>query len=135
MAHMREVHPDKQPGNMECPECKAQGVVRKFNMPHTLANHRRAAHQVKSQNQLDNERKQQKKLAKIGVPVVPEVAMEKENHEPPTIEARQQIDPIIFALTVGRVKELCRHIAEEHDVPTRLFTRQFSQLFLQEARR
>ncbi len=45
------------------------------------------------------------------------------------------IDPIAFALAVGQVKEFCRSFAEEHDLPTRLFTRQFAELFLREARR
>lgn len=50
-------------------------------------------------------------------------------------QVHASLDPLAYALAIGSVKEFCRNFAEEHGIPTREFTRQFSELFLREARR
>ncbi len=120
-------------GKMKCPECGKTCANRA-----AFANHRRAAHGVKSKAQLVRERRAEKSGNELAISVpVPTIAEEKiiEKRKPEIDGAGSSVDPLVFAIALGQVKELCRHIAEEHGVPTKLFTRQFSQLFLAEARR
>jgi hypothetical protein len=44
-------------------------------------------------------------------------------------------DPIPYFLAIGRVTELCRYIAEEHDIPSNVFTREFAVLLYNQTRR
>lgn len=50
-------------------------------------------------------------------------------------EDHATLNPLAYAVAVGSIQEFCRHFAEEHDIPTRQFTRQCAELFLRQTRR
>lgn len=120
---------------IECPECHKM-----YGGKMALGKHRGAAHGVKSNAKLYEEQRAAKK--QLPPPALPE----RINHEeqPSTRERKQpsnghvvtnEIDPLVFAIAIGQAKEFCRNLAEEHDIPARLFTRQFAELFLRQTRR
>lgn len=123
---------------LECPECK-----KSFKGAPGLAHHRQAQHGIESnaskEVRLREERKakpsQLEIVPKSEPPIKPQERQPIERKEPETRVATQTIDPLIFALAVGQLQERCRHIAEEHDVPTALFTRQVAELFQRQTRR
>lgn len=114
-------------GPQTCPECRRECANKR-----TLANHRQAAHGVPSQNSIYKQKIAAKQAAReLAITPKEEYVV----HE--KVQGPGNIDPIIFVLTetVGQVKELCRHIAEEHGVPRREFTRQFAEIFRDQTRR
>jgi len=125
-----------------CPDCPE-----KFLNTRMLGLHRRHHHGVVSPTaDLRALKKQQKELA--GKPSTPAErsdpvnvtkrsslkhsnAVEGGNHASPN----PSLDPIAYAICIGSLKEFCRHFAEEHDVPTRQFTRQCAELFYRQTLR
>lgn len=130
---------------LTCPECSEV-----FSKPMELGKHRRTKHGVVSPKAEENRRHYENRKAKLNQLTLSLPITEEKVHEQVVSPARQartqvqqqdlpqdrtSIDPLIFAIAIGQVKELCRNLAEEHDVPARLFTRQFSELFRDQARR
>lgn len=120
---------------IECPECGRMCLGK-----NSLGKHRGAAHGVISKSQL--EQKQREQRLAVSKPTPTQLARTNHEEKQPSTHERKghvipngAIDPLIFALAIGQAKEFCRHIAEEHDVPTRLFTREFAELFLRQTRR
>lgn len=116
---------------LRCPDCDLA-----FKGKAALSNHRRAQHGLPRSQEAERRAKYKTKSDEITVPAVisPEGnSIDKRKPEPEV--SHSQIDTLLFAFAVGQIKEQCRRIAEEHDVPTKLFTRQFAELFLREARR
>lgn len=151
-SHKRHVHPGqaKNPrkrkvqepeAGVKCPECGEY-----FEHNRRLGIHRRGTHGVVGMSKgsiasrLETEKKRAAKEAeKNGTAVVavvtPHVEERTRTYERKEQEIAPSIDTLALALAVGQVKELCRHIAEEHGVPTTQFARQFAELFLRQARR
>lgn len=120
---------------IECPECHKM-----YGGKMALGKHRGAAHGVKSKSKLYEESRAAKQLPATTTDV------ERTNNERQSSASERksinnghvvggEIDPFIFAIAIGQAKEFCRNLAEEHDVPARLFTRQFAELFLRQTRR
>jgi len=138
----RSQNPHKSTDKIECPECGNS-----FKGKIALANHRWRTHQVKSQNQLDRDRAAARLAVNDDVALAVSPAVDptpkperqsvhvKRNNGVVETPHSLEIDPFAFAIAVGQVKELCRNIAEEHDVPSKQFTRQFAELFLRQTRR
>lgn len=116
-------------GMLECPECHKD-----YKGIHALANHRRAAHGVKSKSQLRDERRQNALTITQPIPKPERPVANVPQTRTIETDTTAEPDTLVYALAVGQVKELCRHIAEEHGVPAKLFTRQFAELFLRQAR-
>jgi hypothetical protein len=114
-----------------CTECE-----RKFDRASALGNHMRG-HGIKSKAELHREKMAKRNPGSQQIQVATSASTERvmTSYEQAGKERTSTIDPLLYAITLGQIKELCRRIAEEHDVPTKLFTRQFAELFLRETRR
>lgn len=153
----KHVQPDEH-GNLPCPECK-ELIPHAKHKPNykRLGRHRRFAHNIigfKHFNETPKQTSNGKRAAngsaktfpsgrRIGRPRKSQSTERGLIHVPhsPVIEiaattesALSQGD-IAYALAVGSIKEFCRNFAEEHDIPTKLFTRSVAELFLRQARR
>jgi hypothetical protein len=125
-------------GKHVCPEC---GEV--FSYAQVLSRHRRYDHDVIGPNAAPLKSSKSPEPQPLQLATQPPKGVSHAKSNKPSRESRvvaleaqdNSLDPLTYALAVGQLKELCRHIAEEHDQPTRLFTRQLAELFLREARR
>jgi hypothetical protein len=103
--------------SLKCPECEFVAVT-----TGGLSHHRSKRHGVLSAHAADVARR------RAGIPKgKTDVIAEKEAVAKPASNGHVK-DPLLYAIAVGRVQELCRNLAEEHDVPAREFTSRFARL-------
>jgi uncharacterized C2H2 Zn-finger protein len=128
---------DKAPANgrgkFPCPECEEV-----FVFARTLAKHRIARHGAAPSPQ--SVKAKANRLARLsngsgngtGVPHAPTSlsVIEGSGHSKALAG-----DPFLYAVAIGSIKEYCRNLAEEHDIPARQFARGVAELFRDQARR
>jgi uncharacterized C2H2 Zn-finger protein len=127
-----------------CPECKDDSFTTRAH----LGRHRRNAHAIegiaakyskKVKQELEEPEPKRRGRPPGSRNQSTELQLERtlshNAHSSNGHQVHAALDPTPFALTVGSIKEFCRHAAEEHDIPTRQFTRLCAELFFAQTRR
>lgn len=118
--------PKFKDGFFHCPECKF-----KHTKAVVIGTHRRSKHGIAGKSAGTVPAKRQLTLTNGGK-TPHENGLAIQTHDD---DSQVAYDPVPYAIAVGSVKEFCRNFAEEHGLVTRVFTRQFAELFLRSARR
>jgi hypothetical protein len=134
---------------LQCPECSATGTIATFPDTKELGKHRRFKHGIVGR--IAEARRARAEIGSLKM-TNKDAKLPPERTTTDNASAKSQtgltfprgevhqngfaaIDPIALALAVGSVQELCRHLAEEYDAPTRQFTRNVAELLLRQTRR